>query len=126
RSADSAPSASALHWGQFLLGPEHVELPAGWISQRLSNGAWLGTHPELPVHRAVAAEGELVLIGFVLDPREPEATDTQILERLLKEARSLPHLLRATGGLGGRWALVATTDDGEHVFTDALGLRQVF
>lgn len=124
--ADAAPSSSVLHWGQFLLGPEDVELPAGWVSRRLSNGAWLGTHPELPVHRATAGESELVLIGYVLDPREPEATDTQILERLLRETDSLSQLLRASAGLGGRWALVAFTRDGAHAFTDALGLRQVF
>jgi hypothetical protein len=69
------------------------------------------------------------LLGYLLDPEHPEHGDEDILRGLLNHFvvnSSFAHWVKHTYGLSGRWILIA--DDGRDVrmFTDAMGLRQVF
>lgn len=70
----------------------------------------------------------VTLLGYLLDPFDPDAGDAQIVARLLKGLGPgrVDDLVRTTETLGGRWVLIA--DDGARVwlFHDAIGLRQVF
>src|SRR3970282_1198681 len=82
--------------------------------------------PELPVSRIDNGELSLTLIGFMLDPDSPAATDEQILHNLLTRFSSIRTLIAATERLGGRWVLIAGNKNQRWLFHDALGLRQVF
>jgi hypothetical protein len=119
------PMSAPLGWGQFVFGPTCPSpLPSGWSSRKLPRRGWLATHPDLRVTSVAADARALTLIGFMLDPQAPNASDATILERLFQRCDRIAHLLEATAGYGGRWALVADCDDGRYLFTDALGLRQ--
>lgn len=115
-----------LHSGQFVLGPSTVERLAGW--KRLAAGPLLQitAHPGLSLCRRTEGDRALTLIGFVLDPLRPQATDAEILSGLLDEFGSVATLIRATQRLGGRWLLVAQQAERRFLFNDPLGLRQAF
>lgn len=71
----------------------------------------------------------VVLLGYILDPDDPPATDADIVNRLLRhlEPGENPNtLIRLTYPLGGRWVLIV--DDGRFpwLFNDPCGYRRVF
>jgi hypothetical protein len=118
-----------LYRRQFVLGPRFLEGFPEWKRLRLGEDLLLTAHPDLPVTQAVGGGRGITLLGYMLDPGHPEATDSDILAELLEHLRASPSIeefLSCTGRLGGRWILVV--DDGRQVclFNDATGLRQVF
>jgi hypothetical protein len=117
-----------LYAGQFVLGPAFVESLPGWQRFEIGNGLRLTAHPQLSVSRTGTDETSLTLVGFMLDPRAPAATDADILRSLLPSASSAEALAEATASLGGRWVLIAVDHPRGRRFliNDALGLRQVF
>lgn len=116
-------SSPHLYRNQFVLGPHWPEALADWKGHEIAGGRWLVAHPELPIARAVQNDRALTLIGFMLDPGDPDAGDDRILARLLERCDSLAPLLAATADLGGRWLLVAEYGERAYLITDALGLR---
>lgn len=113
---------------QFLLGPISTLCPDGWTKTVITAELQLGTHPELSVTHATSTSGDssLTLIGFMLDPDLPDATDTDIVSRLVEEQSGLDSLIAATSRLGGRWVLIATYGKNKYLFHDPFGLRQAF
>jgi len=122
----SLESERLLFAGQFVLGPSFVEHLAGW--QKIDgDGAWkLSVHPDLACTQVTDGPRSLTLIGHMLDPLAPAAGNEAILRLLLSRYASRAKLFDATAGLGGRWALIAGNGEDKFLFTDALGLRQVF
>ena len=92
----------------------------------IEGGLLLCAHPGLSVTQETFQDRSLTLVGFLLDPDKPDATDADILQRVLRESSGLEALIAATENLGGRWALVATFGNKKYLFNDALGLRQAF
>jgi hypothetical protein len=83
----------------------------------------------LPVTWAEQDGRSVALLGYVLDPHEPTATDADVVHRLLRwmeSDRSREAFIRQTFAFGGRWILVV--DDGSDVwlFNDPCGYRQVY
>jgi len=115
-----------MYASQFFIGPDFLENKEGWKRTELSQGLRLTAHPELPVSRIVNGDLSLTLIGFMLDPDAPAATDEQILHDLIMHFSGIRALTAATARFGGRWILVADNKIQRWLFHDALGLRQVF
>lgn len=111
---------------QFLLGPVSTTCPDGWKRAKIDAELELCTHPELNVTQTTSNDHSLTLIGFILDPDSPHATDADIVTRLLEASADLEALITSTSRLGGRWILIATYGEESYLFHDALGLRQVF
>lgn len=130
----SAPTVSSIdkvvnptqYIAQFLLGPVSTASPAGWVKTGIEGGLQLCTHPELDVTQKIQQDRSLTLVGFMLDPDSPEATNADIVTRLLEENSGLDELIPATARLGGRWILIATYGKNKYLFHDAFGLRQAF
>ena len=115
--------------GQFVLGPSFCRDFSGWKPVEIRDGVCVSAHPDLLVTHARSGNRSVTLLGYMLDPQNPEATDREIVERLLEHLRCKPSAERmppATESLGGRWALVV--DDGAEVllFQDPMGLRSAF
>src|SRR5690606_16075109 len=115
---------TALFCNQFLLGPRCPDELADWPDLAVAGNFRLVAHPELPVTRVVRGQRALTLIGFMLDPDDPVADDRSILARLLDDSDGVERIVQATASLGGRWLLIAESEQDAHLFTDALGLRQ--
>ena len=111
---------------QFIIGPKFVDALSGW--RRIEECASLvgQAHPDLGVTRVSNDNFTAVLLGFLLDPENPEHGDARILQGLLDRARSARNVIDATEPLGGRWVLLV--DDGVEplLFTDPCGLREVY
>lgn len=114
-----------LYRNQFVLGPSAKGFES-WNTAHLGSGLCVHAHPELNLIRAGLGGRSAVLLGYILDPLNPEANDADILEELLGKSSGRESLIRNTAEYGGRWIIIM--DDGEerYLFTDAAGLRQVF
>ena len=121
---------------QFVLGPAPAStLPDGRIVS-VSEHLCLTVHRDLNVTVVQGEHGRLALVGFVLDPRRPDASDEDILETLMPALcppdPATPLLeddFSPVRALGGRWALVIERTASAReaaVIHDAAGLRQVF
>lgn len=115
-----------LHCGQFLLGPLYADCFEGWQKIVIDNRTRLTAHPDLATAQASDGAKSLTLIGCILDPGDPAASNVDILGRLLAGFASISELIRSTGSFGGRWIIIATNGKERFIFNDALGLRQVF
>jgi hypothetical protein len=99
--------------------------PSGWRRFKLLRGQVLSAHPWLPVCQVQRGALQLTLVGFLLDPHRPAASDSEILNALAARAAGPDDLPRLCDGFGGRWALFAESPQRRIVFADAFGLRQV-
>lgn len=111
---------------QFVLGPEFAHALKGWQQVSIDESFKLTAHPALNIVQVTDRDKSITIIGHILDPGHPEATNTEVAGYLLDEFTTLDQLLFATNELGGRWVLVARDDEHVFLFNDALGLRQVF
>ena len=114
---------------QFILGPRFADELSSWKRIEVGSNICLTVHPDLNAHQAVHNGKSITLLGYVLDPRNPQARDAEILDDLicaLDTCDSLDGFFERTYPLGGRWILIV--DDGEEIrlFNDPMGLRQVF
>jgi hypothetical protein len=115
-----------LYAGQFVLAPSFVE---NFVDRQKvdRDGVWkLSAHADLACTQVTDGQRSLTLIGHMLDPLAPAAGNEDILWTLLSRYANRAALIDATAGLGGRWALIAINGEDKFLFTDALGLRQVF
>ena len=80
-----------LHRSQFVLGPRFVEQFPAWhrFSVGEGRGLCLTVHPELKVHVARLREKTIILLGFILDPHNPQATDSDIVSVAVKKGTTL-------------------------------------
>jgi hypothetical protein len=114
---------------QFFLGRRGQFSPSGWSQQRLDADRCIVAHPDLAVTQVRDGERArartCTLIGFLLDPTRPQASDKDILRNLLARHDTLEALVAATSPLGGRWAMVLQDGARTVVCHDATGQRQV-
>jgi hypothetical protein len=111
---------------QFLLGPAYVERPSEWYRMQVNGELRLMVHPSLGVCRAEADEKSLILIGYILDSRRPDADNAQIVSELLADLVRFDSFLEKTYRFGGRWIMIVNDGEGSYLFNDAAGHRQVF
>lgn len=118
-----------LHCKQFVLGPRGGDLPepmAQWPRISIGDNWEVRTHPMLSYTTVCDGNASLTLLGFMLDPLDPYASDDDILRGLLPMLSSPADIIERTGRFGGRWVLIAHVGAEAVLFHDAMGLRQVF
>jgi len=114
------------YYNQFILGPTFAEQLKDWQRVTVGRELKLTAHPDLACTQATDGDRELTLIGHMLDPLAPDATNEEIVRALLHRFTSHEGLIAATDRFGGRWLLVAMSAEESFLFHDALGLRQAF
>ena len=131
RNNKSAQPATEKHLfrRQFILGPDFIEQFHYWKKLKIVDRLFATIHPDLNcVHRA-SATSSITLLGFILDPAQPEATDSDIVEGLfekLVKGPTLSTLIESTYGFGGRWLLIVCHGNDRIVFNDACGYRTAY
>src|SRR3990172_5475170 len=68
---------------QFVLGPRFAEGFLTWNRLELTPLLRLAVHPDLPTCTARRGKRSIALLGYILDPDDPGATDADIVNRLL-------------------------------------------
>jgi hypothetical protein len=115
-----------LYHNQFVLGPHFLENLTSWKKIRVNESIYLTVHPDLNTCQAVRGDKSITLIGYILDPDNPEAGNSDIITLMIQELFSCETFFENTYKYGGRWILIV--DDGREIrlLNDAAGLRQVF
>lgn len=85
----------------------------------------LYTHDDLETTAAENDHTQLILLGYVLDPFNPERTNQEILDNLLSLG-TFSAITEGTSSLSGRFAIVYNTYENLNVFHDATGFREVY
>jgi hypothetical protein len=125
---ETYPREILLFRRQFVMGPRFVEQLPSWKRIKIREGQYVTAHPHLQTYQVNLENKGITLLGYILDPNNPCASDAEVIDRLLGELSAcdgLDKFLRCTYELGGRWILIV--DDGNEIslFTDPMGLRQV-
>ena len=115
-----------LYRNQFILGPSFIDGFESWKRVKFKDSIRLTVHPGLNICQATHQDRSMLLLGFMLDPENPQADDSEIIGNLLRSCSTFDDVVECTGKFGGRWILIV--DDGRAIklFNDATGLRQVF
>ena len=124
RLHDKLPSA--LYRMQFILGPRFPVGLRDWQQVRIGEQLHLAAHPDLNVEQASNATVSLTLIGYLLDPHNPQASNSDILDSLISSINQFEDLFDLIYPLGGRWVLLVDDNQCTRLLGDAAGLRQVF
>lgn len=111
---------------QFVLGPVFIDSLTGWNHVSVNDALRLTVYPELQVEQVKDEEKTITIIGYILDPAYPAASNADVAKALMAKYGTLDQLIGATEGLGGRWLLIASDGEQTVLFNDAMGLRQVF
>ncbi len=115
-----------LYRRQFVLGPDFLEKLPSWQKAKIGNNFFLQAHSDLELTQVKRDNVELTLLGYLIDPDNPEFNNQDILESILSCIVSAHDIFEATYRLGGRWIIILDNEDETILFNDASGLRQAF
>jgi len=115
-----------LYRRQFVLGPNFLKILPLWQRAEIGNNLFLQAHPDLELTHARRKGVELTLLGYLIDPDNPEFSNQDILENMLSRIVSAYDIFEATYRLGGRWIIILDNGKEAILFNDASGLRQAF
>ena len=114
-----------IHRRQFFYGPE-FDVFQHWITVTLPNGYKLAVHPDLELTQSATNRFTLTLLGYLLDPAQPEAGNQEILEKISAQAKDPRALVTALDHFGGRYVLFVFHEQENFVLNDAGGLRPIY
>ncbi len=110
---------------QYVLGPRPVQVLPSWRSTVVAGGLHLNSHPDLKVTTVEVGDVTLTLLGFLLDPERPGASDRELLDSVAEAVAKGGTPFAALARLGGRYLLIV--DHGTvTVVGDAAGTMQLF
>lgn len=111
---------------QFLLSTKEIQFDSSWKKTKLkkyTRNCTIYSHPDLEITSASNTEAQIHLLGYVLDPHNPDLLNQDIVNNLLN--KSFDSLAAATDFLTGRFVLVYSTSDTIKVLHDATGFREI-
>lgn len=111
---------------QFILAPYPVGDLEAWKQLKVARDYHLHAHPDLPILQVRHRHIEMTLLGFLVDPTEPSATDKEILERTAGSISCAQDAPVALSGLAGRWALFVHDGSDTIALNDPCGLRELY
>ncbi|MEX0936997.1 MAG: hypothetical protein WDZ59_03995, partial [Pirellulales bacterium] len=114
---------------QFALGQEFLPDLPDWQRLSIAPGLCLTAHPELAVTHRNNATASVTILGELLEPMRPDASNDDIAGELLTALNSGGSLGDLTTGLSryaGRWILILVRNHERRLVHDAAGTRQVF
>jgi len=109
---------------QFLLTPDPVAAFSRW--QQASAGPYaLQVHPDCPLTIAAGEGRSAILIGYALDPRQPDATNADLAGRMAR-CDNVEGFANCLYDLSGRFLALQIGPGMMRIFGDAFGLRSLF
>lgn len=111
---------------QFLLGPRSVQEFADWPSASVGHGLIVHAHPDLPLLQVTREPFRITLLGYLIDPEEPDLDDHGLLSTLMSRCSRARDLPVAAAGLCGRFVIVADDGSDTVLFSDPCALRETF
>ncbi len=114
---------------QFVLGPHFLDEFTWWKRVNIASHLCLTVHPDLNTYQCIRENKSITLLGYILDPTNPEANDYEIIHRLIAKLFTPENdntFCEHISIFGGRWILIVNDGREIRLFNDAMGLRQVF
>lgn len=111
---------------QFILSsnPEHKF--ENWGNINLDKNTFLSVHPDLEIVQSTKGEVQLTLLGFAVNPFEPDKSNQQILDDIIKSSISFDEVIRKSEPLGGRWIIIYKNKNSLFIFNDPCSNRPVY
>jgi hypothetical protein len=113
---------------QFLFLNKVINIFDGWGQLAIINqqkSYYLYYHPDLFIYQGANDHFELFLLGYILDPDNPEYDNNVILNDLLKNT-SYEGIISSIHKYAGRFVLIFSSENDFKVLNDATGFREVF
>jgi len=115
-----------LYRRQFFFAPQYIEDLPNWKKVQVSDKYFLTIHPDLDHIHLKKNDTEIISLGFILDPINPNFTDNDIIQDLLNKSADFSSVIKNTYDYSGRWIIIYKDKNDIHFFNDAGGSRQVF
>jgi len=115
------------HIRQFIATTRTLPVFNHWKAIQFGSGYNIYTHPLLETELVKVRDTSLYLIGFALDPYDPDLGNHYILHSLRdKLEKSKEDFIKYFSTLSGRFVLFTHHDDKVHVYNDPGGFRTVY
>jgi len=109
---------------QYLLGPKYLDYE-GWNRIDINEKSLLTIHPDLTTTIVENGNNKVVLLGYAIDPFNPELINSEILQRFVDGYISLDNVVCGLEKLSGRFVLIVKCCEGMWLFPDPCALRQI-
>ena len=103
---------------QFILGSEYIDYE-GWHRLNLFENFMLTLHPDLPITIVEHQNNKAILLGYAIDPYQPELNDEGILQRFVNGEMTIDEVADGLKTLSGRFVLIINCPQGSWLFHDA-------
>jgi hypothetical protein len=110
---------------QFIITRAAIPSLAGWKHVALA-GFHVYAHPDLETHSACNDERGIVLLGYLFDSANPKRSSEDIVNAMVRDSASTQQLLDTVKSYAGRYAIIFKDADELVIFSDSLGLREVY
>ena len=120
-----SPELIYLFRGHYVIGPRAKAVTKLWQSMQIAPSTVVSYDPTVNVTTTRTAYFLATLIGEVYDWQQPEHSNQQILDRWIRQARSIEEVIHSSDDLAGRWALYLYSGDTQLIIHDACGSFQV-
>lgn len=110
---------------QFLFSSTPTDKLNNWQFLKIGN-QFLYVHPDLTLEHIAKEDASCTLMGYWLDPHQPEASNLQLLAALHDNLDDKEAMHRRLNTLVGRFVLLIRNKGVYHVYHDACGLRSVY
>ena len=115
-----------LYRRQFFFAPQYIEDLSNWKKVQVNEQYFLTIHPDLKFVHLKKNNVEIISLGFILDPFNPEFFDEDIVRNLLNNTSYFNSVIKDTYNYSGRWIIIYKDDNDIQFFHDAAGSRQIF
>ena len=112
---------------QFLLTPDSCKTLDHWQHKTLSS-LNLYVHPdvELSIFETIHKKSGMALIGFMIDPNNPNRSNIEILAEMQNFIQSPEDISKYLYNISGRFVLIINNSTDTIIFHDPCGLRSVY
>lgn len=112
---------------QFLITPVPCHSLAHWQHQMHAH-YHIYAHPDLMIEHLQAEDNHMrtTLLGYMIDPYNPDHSNSDVLQRLVATAHNLDDVPNFLYDIAGRFVLIVTFNSETFVFHDPCGLRTFY
>ena len=89
------------------------------------NGLYIYANSSLNISSAKNADSEIILIGFIIDPLNPDESNNKIINKLATSCKTVSQFLKEISIFSGRYVLIFKAGNDLIMTGDACHLRQI-
>ena len=115
-----------LYRRQYFIGPRPFEGEGRWNTIKISNKHILSYHSDLNLVISSISNKKIILLGNIIDSKNPILTDEEIISSLLKKSKNADDVFEYLADTCGRYVIILLWDEDFRIFSDSCGLRQIF